>query len=160
MRDLEKNTSFDVLRVVLTVFGAGARGPGFHVDHLDLYSARARAGFCKEAAGETGVEEKVLKADLGKVFGAAEAFVEEAIRRAQEPVDPTPTLDPDERAAALELLTDPKLIDRIGTDFARAGMVGETTNCLVGYLAAVSRSVGPAARGRGAVDVGGRQERR
>ena len=139
VKNLERNTSFDALRVILTAFGSGAHGPGFHVDHIDLYSARARAGFCKEAAIETGVEEKVLKADIGKVFAAAEAFVEEAIRRAQEPVDPTPTLDPDERAAALELLQDSKLVDRIGADFARAGMVGETTNCLVGYLAAISR---------------------
>lgn len=46
-----------------------------------------------------------------------------------------------ERAAALGLLRDPSLADRIAADFARAGMVGESANCLVGYLAAVSRKL-------------------
>ena len=139
LRGLAKNTSFDVLKVQVMVTGDGPRGVGFHVDHVDLYSARARAAFCREAATEANIEEAILKRDLAKVFSAAEAHVEEAIRRAQEPVDTTVRLDPDERAAALELLTDPKLCDRIVADFAKAGMVGESTNCLVGYLAAVSR---------------------
>ena len=47
----------------------------------------------------------------------------------------------DERAAAMELLRDPRLLDRIVEDFARCGVVGEETNKLVGYLAAVSRQL-------------------
>jgi hypothetical protein len=39
----------------------------------------------------------------------------------------------------MELLRDPKLLDRIVEDFARCGMVGEETNKLVGYLGVVSR---------------------
>jgi hypothetical protein len=39
----------------------------------------------------------------------------------------------------MALLKDPKLMDRILEDFARCGLVGEETNKLVGYLAAVSR---------------------
>ena len=35
----------------------------------------------------------------------------------------------------------PDLIDCIATDFSRSGIVGETTNALVGYLAAVSRKL-------------------
>lgn len=46
-----------------------------------------------------------------------------------------------DRAAALALLRDPDLPGRIVSDFARAGMVGEAVNCLVGYLAAVSRKL-------------------
>ncbi len=115
------------------------RGAGFHMDSFDLYSARARASFVRDAADEVGVEDKILKRDLGRVPTAAEALVEEAIRRAAEPDDTTVVLDVDERAAALELLQDPKLVDRITDDFARVGMVGEATNCLVGYLATISR---------------------
>jgi hypothetical protein len=109
------------------------------MDSFDLYSARARASFVRDAADEVGVEGKILKRDLGRVLMAAEALVEEAIRRAQEPEDTAVVLEPDERAAALELLGDPKLVDRITDDFARVGMVGEATNCLVGYLATISR---------------------
>lgn len=142
IRGLERNTSFDVLRVQVMVTRAGSGpGAGFHMDTFDLCAARARAGFCKEAAGEIAVDETVLKKDLGQVLGAAEIFVEEAIRRAQEPVDTRVVLDADERASALELLRDPNLMDRIVADFGRAGMVGEATNCLVGYLAAVSRKL-------------------
>ena len=142
IRNLEKNTSFDSLRVNVCVsVPAAVRGPGFHVDVFDLYSARARAGFVRDAAVEVGVDAKVLKDDLARVFGAAEAHVEEAIRRAQEPEDTTVELDPEERARAMELLTDPELVGRITADFERAGMVGEATNCLVGYLAAVSRKL-------------------
>ncbi len=140
VRGLAKNTSFDVLRVNLLVSVPGVeRGQGFHVDTLDLYSARARASFAKEAAEEIGVEEKVVRRDLGRVFMAAEGLVDEAIRRAQEPTDTRVVLDGDERAAALELLRDPQLVERVVADFARVGMVGESTNCLVGYLATVSR---------------------
>jgi hypothetical protein len=142
LRGLARNTSFDVLRVnVLVAVPHTERGAGFHVDTLDLYSARARAGFTKEAAVELAVDEKVLKRDLGRVLMAAEALVEEAIRRAQQPVDTVVRLEADERAAALELLCDPDLVGRIVADFARVGMVGEATNCLVGYLATVSRKL-------------------
>ena len=44
-----------------------------------------------------------------------------------------------ERAEAMELLRDPRLLERIVEDFARCGVVGEETNKLVGYLGAVSR---------------------
>jgi DNA primase len=44
-----------------------------------------------------------------------------------------------ERERALALLRDPQLVERIASDFETAGMVGERANCLVGYLAAVSR---------------------
>ena len=44
----------------------------------------------------------------------------------------------DEQNAALELLRDPRLLDRIVADFQ---VVGENTNKLVGYLAAVSRKL-------------------
>ena len=39
----------------------------------------------------------------------------------------------------MELLRDPKLLDRILSDFERCGVVGEETNKKVAYLAAVSR---------------------
>lgn len=49
------------------------------------------------------------------------------------------TISEEDRAAALEMLRDPRLLDRIVEDFARCGMVGEETNKLVGYIGVVSR---------------------
>jgi DNA primase len=142
VRGLDKVTSFDLLRLnVLVSRPDPGHGQVFHVDTLDLYSARARAVFTKCAADELGLSEEVVKRDLAKVLLACEAVADEAVAAAQKPKDQTVELSEEERAAALELLRDPTLIDRIAEDFGRAGVVGETSNCLVGYLAAVSRKL-------------------
>jgi DNA primase catalytic core len=139
IRGLAKNLSFDALKVNVLVAREGDRG--FHVDTLDLYSARQRAVFVKQAAEELGVEERVVKRDLGQVLLRLEALQEEQIRRALEPKAKEIELGDAEQAAALDLLRDPKLLDRILGDFERCGLVGEATNKLVGYLAAVSRKL-------------------
>ncbi len=145
VRGLEKVTSFDVLRVNLLVTRtdrprlAADAPPGFHVDTLDLYSARARSVFVAAAAQELRFETEMVKADLGRVLLACEAKAEEVIAAAQAPAKPEVRLTSAQREAALELLRDPHLVKRIEHDFGRVGMVGEATNCLVGYLTAVSR---------------------
>lgn len=144
VRGLEKVTSFDALRVNVLAArtdtaGVGFGGGRFHVDTLDLYSARARSVFLAAAAGELRVAPEVVKSDLGAVLLACEARVEEVIAAAQAPKKVQPTISATQRAGALDLLRDPDLIGRIEADFAAVGMVGEATNCLVGYLAAVSR---------------------
>ncbi|MDQ6838991.1 MAG: DNA primase, partial [Actinomycetota bacterium] len=142
VRGLGKVSSFDLLRLNVMVSRADDRdGPVFHVDTLDLYSARARAGFVKAAAAELGLGEEVVKADLARVLLAAESAAEDAVATAQAPADPAVVLSAAEEAAAMELLRDPHLVERIAADVARAGIVGEATNVLVGYLAAVSRKL-------------------
>jgi DNA primase catalytic core len=142
VRGLAKLSSFDLLRVNVMVSRADSRdGQVFHVDTLDLYSARARAVFTKAAAGELGLGEETVKADLGRVLLACEAVADEAVTAAQTPKEPAVVLSEAEEAAAMALLKDPRLVERICADFARAGMVGEATNALVGYLAAVSRKL-------------------
>jgi DNA primase len=137
VRGLAKNTAFDSLKVNLLA----GRGDHFHVDTLDLYGARQRAIFLKQAATELGVNEDVLKADLGKVLLKLEQLQDQQIRAALLPKDTTVRLTDEETAAALGLLRDPRLLDRILEDFRRCGVVGEETNKLVGYLAAVSRKL-------------------
>jgi hypothetical protein len=51
------------------------------------------------------------------------------------------TLNEEEREEAMAFLKDPKLLDRILRDYERCGIVGETTNKLIGYLASVSRKM-------------------
>jgi len=138
VRGIARNTSFDALRVNVLVARDGA---GFHVDTLDLYSARHRRAYITEAAAELGLEERVVKRDLGQLLLRLEAIQEEQIQKALEPKEKTIELDDAEREAALELLRDPALLDRILADFERCGVVGEETNKLVGYLAAVSRKL-------------------
>ncbi|MDA8021123.1 MAG: DNA primase, partial [Thermoanaerobaculia bacterium] len=112
-------------------------------DSFDLYAARARAAFVHQAAKELQVPEGRLKKDLGQVLLKLEELQEAQIRAATSPADEesAPEMTSEEEAAALELLRSPRLLDRILEDFRRCGVVGEETNKLVGYLAAVSRKL-------------------
>ena len=113
----------------------------FHVDSFDLYNAKARAAFVKQAGIELGEAEDVLKHDLGRVLLKLEEVQTEALKAAMTKDDKRPRLSEAEEAEALALLRDPHLLDRILADFAACGVVGEETNKLVGYLAAVSRQL-------------------
>jgi hypothetical protein len=137
VRGLEKNLSYEVLRVnVLVSFN-----DAFHVDTFDLYSARHRQAFLKQASEELSFKEEILRKDLGKVLLELETLQDAQIRRLQEKPTVTHSLSEEEQAAAMGFLKDPRLLDRVLEDFARCGVVGEETNKLVGYLSAVSRKL-------------------
>jgi DNA primase catalytic core len=135
VRGFAKNTSYDLLKINLLA----GRGDGFHVDTFNLYAAHQCAAFVKQAALEMGVSQEAVKGDLQYILGKLEAMQEEQIRAALEPKPKEIAMSEEDRTAALALLKDPKLLDRIAADFERCGLVGEETNKLVGYLAAVSR---------------------
>ena len=140
VRGLHKNMSYELLKVNILVSGATPRGESaFHVDTLDLYSARQRGVFMKQAAEELGIKEEVIRRDLGRVLLKLEEMQDEQIKQALAPKEPEIRLTDDERAEALALLRDPRLLERIIEDFALCGVVGEETNKLVGYLGVVSR---------------------
>jgi DNA primase len=142
IRGLGKASSFELLRVnVLVARTHPRRGEVFHVDSLDLYSARARGVFARQAGEELGVAEELVARDLGRVLLTCEEQAERAVQEAQAPREPEVQLSEPERERALELLKDPGLVERIVADFERVGMVGEQNNCLIGYLAAVSRKL-------------------
>ena len=92
------------------------------------------------AALELGVDEQVVKRDLGELLLKLEELHEAKLRAPKEPATRRELTD-DEQRAALELLRDPKLLERIALDIERCGVVGERTNALVGYLAATSRKL-------------------
>jgi DNA primase len=69
VRGLNKNLSYELLKVNVLVSGATPRGEqAFHVDTLDLYSARQRGVFIKQAAEELGIKEEIIRRDLGRVL--------------------------------------------------------------------------------------------
>jgi len=112
----------------------------FHVDTLELYSARQRAHFTKLASDEMTVEERVVKRDLGEVLLKLEEFLEKR-QQASKAENAPRELSEGEQQEALELLRDPQLLSRILADFEHCGVVGERTNKLLGYLAATSRKL-------------------
>lgn len=137
VRGLDKNKNYDVLKVNVLV----RHEESLHVDSFDLYSAKARQVFIKLASLEIECEENTLKKDLGKVLLKLEELQEKRLSQTPEPEVNVSTLSPKEEQAALELLKDQNLLDRILSDFNRCGVVGEETNKLVGYLAASSRKL-------------------
>jgi DNA primase catalytic core len=138
VRGLDRASGGESLKLNLMA----ATGDAFHVDTLDLYSAKARAGFVEAAAAELGVLATTIKADLGQVLLEVEHLLDARAAAAAKPAIPQEaSMTPAEREAALEFLRQPNLLDRIAADFEACGLVGEATNKLVAYLACVSRKL-------------------
>jgi len=138
IRGLDKNLSYDHLKMNLMV----SIGDNFHTDKLDFYNAKGRTIFINQASGECGVKPDVVKNDLGKILLKLESLQDDLIQKTLSPEKETAIeLSDEARIKALELLTDKNLLNRILDDFNKAGVVGETTNKLCGYLACVSRKL-------------------
>ena len=137
VRGLAKNTTHDTMKVNVMV-SAGER---FHVDVLNLYSIKHRESFATQAAIELRIAQETLKTDLGRVLLKIEQLQDEQIKAALAPKTEVAPLGEADRDAAMALLKSPDLLNRILADFEACGVVGETTNKLTGYLAAVSRKL-------------------
>lgn len=138
VRGLLKNNAYDVLKVNLRLLHLER----YHVDNVDLYQAGHRKRFIEEAAAETRLDPELVRRDLGKLLLKLEEVQEERLRAALEPAGPAvPEMTSEERAEALELLRSPDLLEKILAGFETCGMVGEATNKLTAYLAAVSRKL-------------------
>ena len=144
VRGLDRASGGESLKLnLMAAAGEDTVSPeAFHVDTLDLYSARARAGFVEAAAAELGVPTATIKADLGQVLLEVEHLLDARAAAAAKPATPPEaSMTPAEREAALAFLRQPTLLDRIAADFEACGLVGEATNKLVAYLACVSRKL-------------------
>ncbi len=137
---LEKNTSRGALKVNVCVSGRNARGELLsHGDTFDMEMARQRMAFAKLAAHELAVKEDAVQREVGKLWTTLQEIQRQQIKQTQEQTPEAETMTTEERAAALELLRDPRLLERVLADFDQCGVVGEETNKKVSYLAAVSR---------------------
>lgn len=134
IRGLEKNHSSQQLKVNILA----RRDELVHLDTLDLFKARSRNSFIKATATELFTDTDVIKRDIGTMLLQLEQLQHEQIEAATQSQKPVEVSVNDKRAA-MKLLKDPKLIDRILTDFDACGLAGEETNKLVCYLACISR---------------------
>lgn len=137
IRGLEKNLSYEQLKLNVLV----REGDYFHVDTLDIYSAKHRQSFIKQASLELSISEDVIKRDLGKVLLKLEQLQDEQIRNALIKREQQTPMTDSEVKEAIHFLKSPTLLDDILADFDQCGVVGESTNKLVGYLAACSRKL-------------------
>lgn len=137
IRGLTKNLSYEQLKINILI----KEGDAFHVDTFDIYSARHRASYIKQAAQELALSEDIIKCDLGKVLLKLEELQDQQIKGTLAKKEQQPAMSDAQVKEALTLLKEPTLLDRILHDFNRCGVVGEETNKLVGYLAACSRKL-------------------
>ena len=137
VRGLNGHVSFDALKVNVRL----TRHDALHVDTFDLYQARARTSFAAVAAQITGLDKAAVESDLNRLLVRIEEHQQKRIVEQMKIADTSPKLSPEEEMKALALLRDPRLLERIVSDFALAGTVGEDTNKLFGYLIAISRKL-------------------
>jgi len=139
VRGWKKNTTPEAMRVNVQVRTSEG---GYFVDTLDLYAARARVSFIKQASVELGVGEDVVKRELGAVLLKLEGLQDELMVQARKPATPAaPILSAEEEEQAMQLLRAPDLMQRIVQDLHALGVVGEDMNLMAAYLAAVSRKL-------------------
>jgi DNA primase catalytic core len=133
VRHIAKSPTPGVLRVNVMVAG----GERFHVDTVDLYSAKQRAAYVDAAKTELRSDRDTIAAELGRVLLATE----EAQAAAAAPSEPdgVAVMTTAEREAALSLLTAPDLMDQVAEAFVTLGVVGERTTALVAWLTLTSR---------------------
>ena len=137
IRGLNKNLSYEQLKINILV----KEGDAFHVDTFDIYSAKHRSSYVKQASQELAISAELIKCDLGKVLLKLEELQDQQIKGTLAKKEQQPAMSDTEVKDALTLLKAPTLLDRILQDFNRCGVVGEETNKLVGYLAASSRKL-------------------
>jgi DNA primase len=134
-RGLARNTAPDAMKINLMV----RCGDTFHVDGLDLLSAKSRGAFVAQAALELGLAPDVIKRDVGQVLLALEAVQEDMLSAVATPQGAT--ISAADEAAALAWLRSPDLMGAIAADIAASGVVGEAENALTVYLACLSRKL-------------------
>ncbi|WP_456311516.1 CHC2 zinc finger domain-containing protein [Serratia proteamaculans] len=140
VRGWQKNTLAEVMKVNVQVLDESSGA--FHVDSFDMYHAKQRQAYVSTAASELECEPGVIKRECGRVLLALEARQDERLKAAEaEQGSGAVTVSGEDEAAALELLKDPQLAERIVNDLAACGVVGEAINLLTGYLAATSRKL-------------------
>jgi DNA primase catalytic core len=137
---LEKSTVRGRMQVNVKVSGNNVRGEFcYHGDTFDMESFQRRTAFIKQAAQELAVKEETMHSEVGRLWAMLQDQQRERIKKALAPPEEAAAMTAEEQTAAMELLRDPRLLDRVLEDFERCGAVGEETNKKVSYLAAVSR---------------------
>jgi DNA primase len=142
VRAVDKKPALGQLRVTLLL--RHAKTGGMFVDTVELYAARQRASFLRQASEELEVEERILKKDLGDILLALETELEAQAKAKDEAAKKQSAgaaMTAERREAALTLLRSPSLLARVASDLSRCGLVGEDDNKCLAYLAVTSRKL-------------------
>jgi len=134
VRGARSRTNVDGQHLQVALSVSDQTGGRFHLDTLDLYLARQRHGFLDAATTELRASREKLALEMAELLSVAERTRDEGLRGARAVV-----LSDEERRAALSFLEDHELFSRLTEDLGNLGVVGESTNLLMCYLATISR---------------------
>ncbi len=113
----------------------------YHLDTLDLYSSRHRQTFISQARKVLHIDIADLNTDLNFIVEQLEDIQAKKLQEKNTKTDQKKTMTEQEKFQAEEFLKSPDLIEEIIADFKTCGYVGEESNVLLGYLAAISRKL-------------------
>ena len=109
-----------------------------HVDTIDFYSARARRNLSIDLCRFFEEAKETIDADIDRLIRLCEQWLEE---RPETSEPPSVQLTDAETREARALGESPDLLENILADYETCGLVGEASNKLLCYLAAVSRKM-------------------
>jgi len=122
-------------RLKATIRAVGNHGR-FVIDTLDFYLSRSRRSFISEAALLFGENVEVIESDANRLIEQLETHIQN-IHNKKAGCSVT---QPDS-TEGIKLGRHPNLISEILLDMERLGMIGESTNNLIGYLVMTSRKM-------------------
>jgi len=125
-------------RLKATVKAVNGQPGRFHIDSVDFYLSRSRRVFISEVARLFREGTPTIEEDVTNLISHLERYAAEQAELNRPAVI---LLDDAERAEGQALAKNPHLIQQIEADLEQLGLVGETANKLLLYLALTSRKM-------------------
>lgn len=117
-------------------------GGKLHVDTFDLYSARARRLFCQDVARIFDQAAETIENDMTRLVMECEKHEPgKSSGQRLETGPKEPEMTASERREAEAFGVSDRIFENILVDYEKCGLVGEESNKLLCYLAAVSRKM-------------------
>jgi hypothetical protein len=113
----------------------------YHIDTIDLYSAKARGVFIAQVKKVLNIEGGILEGDLLFIVNYLEEIQGRMIAIDTKGEDRQWKMSEEEKKVAVEYLRSEDLLEDIIKDFKACGYIGEESNLILGYLVSISRKL-------------------
>ena len=107
--------------------------------NLDLYNDTQLEKFIRKTAERLEIGTSVISASLSELTAQLESYRLEKLQELQPEEEETKILTTEEKRIASDYLKETNLIERTKSDLERSGIIGESNNALILYLAMSSR---------------------
>ncbi len=134
-----KITGLDRMRVTLKI-ELKAYSSSLPIRHsLDLYHTKQVEQLTEKMAGQVSSSTTEAERTISALTTQLEQYRQEKLEHLKPKKEEKKHLTDEEKKAAISYLKNPKLMSHTLTDIVRSGVVGETQNALIAYLAYTSR---------------------